>query len=175
MGVTVSPSATVQETLVQALTGPDGEYAALAEYAAIVQKYGEVQPYAAILQCEARHVMALKRHFELRGLTIPVNAYLGKVQAPASLKEAAEAGVTAEERNVAMYNTLLAQVKDQPDLVQVFTHLQLASREHHLVAFKAAAAKGGQLEAGELGCGMGAGKGACGMGEWQWRLRHGCG
>lgn len=164
LGVAVSPSPTAQGALVQALTGPDGEYAALAEYAAIVQKYGQIQPYASILRCEERHVSALKRHFELRGLIIPENDYVGKVQAPASLPEAAAAGITAEARNVTMYDTLLAQVKDQPDLVQVFTHLQTASRDHHLVTLKTASTQGGQLEANAFGCGMGGGKGACGMG-----------
>ncbi|HYG36255.1 MAG TPA: hypothetical protein VEC99_15795 [Clostridia bacterium] len=145
----------VQQALLEALTGPDGEYVAYAEYAAIIEKFGEVQPYASIIHAEERHIAALKRQFEVRGLTVPENPYLGKIQVPATLEEAAEQGVAAEERNVALYDQLLTQVKDQPGLVKVFTHLQFASREHHLPAFKAALAKGGQLEPGEFTCGMG--------------------
>jgi len=155
-----------EQALNQALAGPDGEYAALAEYTAIVQKFGQVQPYATILQAEERHIAALKRHFEIRGLAIPENPFLGTVQAPDTLKQAADAGIIAEERNVAIYDQLLEQVKDQPDLVRVFTHLQYASKEHHLVAFTAAAANNGQLDPGTFTCGMGAGQGRGGPPPW---------
>ncbi len=155
---------TVEQALLQALTGPDGEYAAQAEYAAIVAKFGQVQPYASILQCEERHIAALKSHLEMRGVSVPDNAWTGTLAAPETLKEAAEAGIAAEERNVAMYDVLLEQAKSQPDVLRVFTHLQFASREHHLTAFKAAAEKGGQLETGEFGCGMN-----CGAGRGQGR------
>ena len=61
-----------------------------------------------------------------------------KYKLPAQLKDTYQQGVTAEEKNVAMYDKLLVQVRDYPDLTQVFTHLQFASREHHLPAFRAA-------------------------------------
>lgn len=163
-GRNTSTSPAIEQALLQALTGPEGEYAAQAEYTAIVAKFGQVQPYAAILQCEERHIAALKKHLEMRGISVPENPWTGTVAAPATLTEAAQAAITAEERNVAMYDVLLQQAKGQPDVVQVFTHLQFASREHHLAAFKAAAEKGGQLAAGEFGCGMG-----CGAGQGQGR------
>ena len=155
-----------EQALIEALAGPDGEYAAHAEYAAIVQKFGEVQPYASIIRSEECHIAALKRHFEMRGLTVPGDPYTGKTQAPATLKEAAQAALAAEERNVAMYDQLLQRAKDQPDLVRVFTHLRWASREQHLPAFKAAAAKGGQFEPGEFTCGRGGGQGHGGPPAW---------
>jgi hypothetical protein len=162
----VAPDSASERALNEALAGPDGEYAAHAEYSAIIQKFGEVQPYASIIHSEECHIAALKRHFEMRGLAVPQDPYAGKTQAPATLKEAAEASVAAEERNVAMYDQLLAQAKGRPDLERVFTHLQWASREHHLPAFKAAVAKGGQLEAGEFVCGMGGGQGRGGPPAW---------
>jgi hypothetical protein len=155
-----------EQALIEALVGPDGEYAAHAEYEAIVQKFGGVQPYASIIRSEECHIAALKRHFEMRGLTVPGDPYTGKTQAPTTLKEAAEASAAAEERNVAMYDQLLAQANEQPDLERVFTHLQWASREHHLPAFKAAVAKGGQLGPGEFVCGMGGGQGRGGPPAW---------
>ena len=161
-----APDSASVRALNEALAGPDGEYAAYAEYAAIIQKFGEVQPYASIIHSEECHIAALKRHFEMRGLAVPQDPYTGKTQAPATLKEAAEASVAAEERNVAMYDQLLAQAKGPPDLERVFTHLQWASREHHLPAFKAAVAKGGQLEPGEFVCGMGGGQGRGGPPAW---------
>ena len=153
------PAPAVEQALTLALMGPDGEYAVYAEYAAIIQKYGEVQPYASIIKSEECHIAALKRHFVMRSLAVPENPYIGKFEAPATLKAAAEAGVAAEQQNVALYDELLQQVKDQPDLVQVFTHLQWASREHHLPAYEAAVAKDGQLASGEFGCGAGACRG----------------
>ncbi len=175
-------SAVANEALLQALAGPEGEYANLAEYSAMVEKFGQIQPYAAILRSEECHIAALKRHLELRGVAVPENSFLGIVTAPATFPEAAEAAISAEEKNVAMYDRLLEKVKDQPDLVQVFTHLQFASREHHLPAFKAAAEKGGQLQAGEfrcgMGCGMGAGQGRGGAGgppPWAGGAGSGCG
>ena len=162
-GVSTTPA---EQALALALAGPDGEYAAYAEYTAIVQKFGEVQPYAAIRLSEQRHIEALQRHLQMRGLTVPENPYLGKTQAPATLNEAAQTGIAAEERNVAMYAQLLEQIGDQPDLARVFTHLQWASREHHLPAFQAAAANGGQLGLGEFGCGMRRGRGGSGPPPW---------
>ncbi len=169
---TTPPDGAAERALAQALAGPDGEYAAHAEYAAILQKFGEVPPYAMIIRSEERHVAALKRHFEMLGLAVPEDPYAGNTQAPATLKEAAEAGVAAEERNVAMYDQLLAQVKGQLDLERVFTHLQWASREHHLLAFKAALEKGGELQAGDFTCGMG-GQGR--RGPPSWAGGRGCG
>jgi len=162
---TVNPA--IKEALTEALAGPDGEYAAYAEYSAIIKKFGEVLPYVNIRGAEERHINALKGHFEMYGLPVPENKYLGKITVPASLVEAAKAGVVAEERNVAMYDRLLAKVKDNPDLQRVFTNLQSASRDHHLPAFKAAAegktpgcccgGGGGQGK----GRGQGSGRGAC--------------
>jgi len=53
-------------------------------------------------------------------LAVPQDPYAGKTQAAATLKEAAEASVAAEERNVAMYDQLLAQAKGPLDLERVF-------------------------------------------------------
>jgi len=164
-----APNQAVTETLTQALAGPDGEYAALATYQAILKKFGDVQPYASIIDAEKRHIAALERQCAKYGVKIPENQWLGKIEAPATLPEAAAEGVRAEERNVALYDELLAKAKDYPDLIRVFGNLQFSSREHHLVAFKVAAEKGGKTDgfAGSgAGPGMrggrGPGKGCCG-------------
>jgi hypothetical protein len=153
------------QALTEALAGPDGEYAARAEYAAILAKFGAVPPYAAIIQADERHIAALKGHFEMRGLPVPADPFGGKIEAPATLQEAAKAGVRAEERNVAMYDKLLAATRAQRDLQNVFTHLRWASREHHLPAFKAAMAGGGKPAAG-FTCGQGKGPGRGGPPPW---------
>ncbi len=132
----LSPEA--KQALIETLAGPDGEFAAHALYSAILEKHGQVQPYAFIREAESRHIQALKRQFEKYGLPIPEDKFAGKVTAPATMLEAAKKGVASEEKNIAMYDRHLASVKAYPDLTRVFTNLQRASREGHLPAFKEA-------------------------------------
>ncbi|MCL5099353.1 MAG: hypothetical protein M1608_17825 [Candidatus Omnitrophica bacterium] len=136
-GVTLDSIA--QTALTEALAGPEGEYAARAEYVAVVGKFGEVQPYANILLAEQQHVAALQQQCVKYGVPIPPDEYLGLVQAPDSLLDAALAGVAAEEANIAMYNELLPLVQNYSSLVQVFTNLRDASLYNHLPALEAAA------------------------------------
>ena len=133
-----------REALITALAGPDGEYAAHAEYTAILAKFGTtVQPYANILKAEKQHIAALQQQCVKYGVAVPADTYLGTVTAPATLLEAAQVGVFAENLNVAMYGTLLTRVAKYPSLVQVFTNLRVASLNSHLPAFEAAVANGG--------------------------------
>ena len=159
LGTLVTPSAQAQRgagtatldpvakaALLTALAGPAGEYAARAEYTAILAEFGAgVQPYANILEAEEQHVAALEQQCQKFGVPIPDDAYLGNVTPPATLLEAAAIGVLAETQNVATYDNLLAQVQNYPSLVQVFTNLRAASLNNHLPAFEAALANGGSL------------------------------
>jgi len=141
---TLTPEA--RQAVVEALASPYGEFAAHALYSAILKKFGDAQPYAAIREAETRHIQALKRQLEKYGVAIPEDKFAGKTEAPATLLEAAKRGIEAEERNIAMYDRYLVTVKDYEDLTRVFTNLQRASREAHLPAFKAALEAGGQLD-----------------------------
>lgn len=135
--------------LITALAGRDGEYAARAEYEAILAKFGsEVLPYAHIIQAEGNHVAALEQQCRAFGVPIPEDSFFGKVQPPANLAEAAKAGILAEEANVKMYEELLKAVQGYPSLVRVFSQLQSMSRDRHLPALKAADLNGGQVAAG---------------------------
>lgn len=162
-----APAAT--QALAEALAGPDGEYAALAFYESVLQKFGEVSPYARVIRAESRHAEALKRHFLMRGLALPEPPPLNTLPLPDTLQGVAELAATAEERNVAMYDRLIAQVQDQPDLLNVFTQLQRASREHHLPAMRLAAANGGKLAAGKSAC-----EGCQGCGNQNCGVAQGC-
>ncbi len=135
-----------KEAILEALTGPEGEYAAYAMYTAVIEKFGEIEPYVSIREAEARHIEALKRLLDRYGVAYPEeNPYLGKVPAPESLEDAARAWAEGEIKNVAMYDRLLAAVADYPDAVRVFENLRRASKEMHLPAFQAAAENGGTL------------------------------
>jgi hypothetical protein len=142
-GATALP-ADVTLAVLEALVGPEGEYAAYATYAAITEEYGNVQPYANIMDAEARHISALQKLLDRYGIPYPtVNPYLGQVAAPASLAEAAQAGIDAEKANVALYEQQMAVVAAYPDIARVFANLQAASQNSHLPAFERALANGG--------------------------------
>jgi len=135
-----------QNALLEALTGPEGEYAAYAMYTAVIEKYGELEPYVSIRKAEAKHIEALKRQLGRYGVDYPAeNPYLGRVGAPESLEDAAQAWAEGEVANVAMYDRLMEAVQDYPNLVQVMGRLRAASQERHLPAFSLAAENGGTL------------------------------
>ncbi len=144
-----------KQAVIEALAGPDGEYAAHALYSTILKERGNIQPYAAIREAEARHIKALKRQLEKYGISIPEDKFAGKAVAPANLLEAAQQGVESEKKNVAMYDRYLAAVKDYPDLTRVFTNLRRASRDAHLPAFKAAVDSAGKIAAPTMPAQMG--------------------
>jgi len=140
----------VQEALLETLTGPEGEYAAYASYAAVIEKYGDVEPYLHIMEAEGRHITALQRQLDKYGVAYPAeNPYLGQIEAPESLLEAAQAWAEGEIANVEMYEQLLAVVEEYSDITRVFLNLQRASQEAHLPAFESAAENGGTLDSGE--------------------------
>ena len=140
-----------KQAILEALTGPEGEYAAYAMYTAVIEKFGAVEPYVSIREAEARHIEALKRLLEKYGVDYPAeNPYLGNVPAPESLEAAARAWAEGEIKNVAMYDRLLPLVQDYPDIVRVFENLRRASLEVHLPCFEAAAERGGSLSPEEM-------------------------
>ncbi len=128
----------------EALMGPDGEYAAAASYSAVIDSFGEVQPYVDIKAAEERHINALIRQLDRLDVQAPPNPYLGKLTAPADLGSAAQAWAAGEVLNVEMYDQLLTQTSDAT-LVRVLGNLRRASQESHLPLFELAAANGGTL------------------------------
>ena len=147
---TGAPAAGTNEALAwEALMGPDGEYAAAASYAAVLDKYGQVQPYATIYQAELKHVDALIKQLDRAGIVAPANPYMGKIEAPADLTTAAQAWAEGEILNVEMYDVLIAQSSDT-NLTKVLNNLRSASLDSHLPMFELAAANGGTLTAEQM-------------------------
>lgn len=138
------PAGTAAAIAWDALMGPDGEYAASASYLAVIEKFGQVEPYVSIQAAEDRHSNALIRQLERLGVEVPENPYLGRIPAPADLETAAQAWAEGEVANIAMYDTLLTQTDDTA-LIRVLTNLRNASADSHLPLFEAAAANGGTL------------------------------
>jgi len=157
-GLAAAPVEPVKGALQRAL---DDEYRAEATYQAILDKHGAVRPFINIIQAERRHADMVKAEMARRGMAIPTNPYAGKVTAPPTLLEACQTGVTAEQENIALYDKLLPTVTD-PQVKDVLTRLQWASRANHLPAFERCVARGGTP-----GMGPGGGQGAGGgRGGW---------
>lgn len=130
----------------EALTGAEGEFAAAASYQAVIDKFGQVEPYVTILAAEQRHISALTRQLSAFSVEVPSNPYLGKLVAPADLKGAAQAWAEGEILNVALYDRLLVSTQSS-NLYRVFTNLRRSSQESHLPMFQLAAEGNGTLTA----------------------------
>lgn len=113
----------------------EAEYKARATYNQILDTFGEVMPFAHIVNAEERHVEALAYLHTRYGVAIPEDTWPEKIPAYATVKEAAEAAVKAELDNGALYDTLLENVTNV-ELINVFKALQFATMEHHLHAFQ---------------------------------------
>ncbi len=136
--------AEIQDMVLEALLGPEGEYAAYATYAAIIDTYGAVNPFTNIMKSEAQHIVALTTILDAYGVPYPAeNPYLGTIVVPESLATAAQAGVDAEIANVDLYERQLEAVADYPEILNVFINLQSASQNQHLPAFERAVARFG--------------------------------
>ncbi len=124
-------SFTLQDMLTYAI---QDEYAAQAEYAAIMGTYGTQRPFSNIIRAEATHINELLPLFATYDIAVPANTAAGLVTVPASIADSLATGVTAEQKNIAMYESFLKE--DLPaDVEAVFDNL-LAASEKHLHAFE---------------------------------------
>ena len=71
----------------------DDERKAEATYAAVIAKFGPVQPFSNIIGAEQRHAAALERQLERLGVPVPPNPWRGKGTAPSSLADACESAI----------------------------------------------------------------------------------
>ena len=135
------------------------EYKARATYNKILDTFGEVMPFAHIVNAEGRHVEALAYLHERYGVAVPEDTWAEKVPTYATLKEAADGAVQAEVDNGALYDGLMKNVAN-PELTNVFQALQFATMEHHLPAFQRLVERQNGAVAGN-GMGRGCGAGVC--------------
>lgn len=133
----------------------DYDYKAQAIYRLVLQQFGEIAPFANIVAAEGRHIEALLTLFKKYSIPVPVGEWPTKAEAPGSIREACETGVSAEIENAAMYDRLLEAAADYPDVQTVLRNLQRASQENHLPAFQRSMTRGGSAGGGQR---MGKGK-----------------
>ena len=120
----------------------DDEYRARATYRAVIDRFGEVRPFANIVEAEQRHIDALLGVYRRRNVEVPTDRWAGRIDVPESLGAACELSVQAEIDNAAMYTRLIRRV-DDPEVQRIMSHLQRASRDRHLPAFRRCVERGG--------------------------------
>ena len=118
----------------------EDEYAARAEYAAIMAKLGEQRPFSNIMRAEQTHIARLTPLFATHGVALPKDNAALYVVVPATLAEAFRIGVDVEIKNIAMYEAFL-RVDLPADVRLVFNALKNASK-NHLAAFENGAKRG---------------------------------
>ncbi len=126
----------------------EDEYRAEATYDAVLGNFPGARPFINIIEAERRHADRVKAEMDRVGITYAkTNPYLGTFKAPASVLEACQQGIVAEEENIALYDRVLPSVTDN-QIRETLTALQLASRERHLPAFQRCVARGGAMGEG---------------------------
>ncbi len=113
------------------------EYHAEFVYARVMADFGNVQPFANIINAEQRHSEVVGKLFTNHDLPVPASEWnLGNVPSFGTLPAACAAAVEAEIANIALYDEFLTMDLPQ-DVRNVFTNIRAASLEKHLPAFEA--------------------------------------
>lgn len=133
-------SYTLEEMLTYAI---QDEYAAQAEYDAIMEQYGTIRPFSNIIRSETVHISLLLPLFEEYGIEVPVNDAADRTIIPDTLAESYQTGVTAEIKNISMYQSFLEE--DLPDDVKAVFERLMAASENHLKAFQNASDRQGGM------------------------------
>jgi hypothetical protein len=124
-----------EDEVADVLAALDDEYMAHTTYVQVIADFGDVLPFASIVEAERRHIDALVRLLRRHGIQVPDDPWPGRVPRYDSLTDACRAGVDAEIENAALYDRLLATT-DRPDIRGVLRSLQEASQQRHLPAFQ---------------------------------------
>jgi hypothetical protein len=132
-GLALGPLSTAEaNALVRAI---QEETNARALYQHVLDQFGNVAPFSAIVQSEAQHLSVLTNMAAKYDLPVPTFT-TGNLPQFTTLAEACQAGVAAEQADAALYDTLIP-VTTHADLLQVYRNLQSASLNQHLPAFEA--------------------------------------
>lgn len=119
------------------------ERRAKATYQAVLSKFPNSRPFVNIIEAEKKHESFLLPLFAKYGVAVPKNEFdPAAINVADSISEACNTGVAAENENIALYEGFFQFVKE-PDIKDVFSRLQSASRENHLPAFTRCSEGGG--------------------------------
>ncbi len=123
----------VQTALSQSL---DNEYKMQSYYQAVIDTLGSQRPFAMIIGAETQHVAVINSLYEKYGLKLEPNQWANKTYNITTLTNACQTAAGYERDTVNLYNALLPQVANYPDISQVFTNINDAAKTSHLPAFE---------------------------------------
>ncbi len=150
---------TVSEMLQAAITD---EYLAQAQYTAILNEYGQIRPFSNIVRAEATHIDLLLPLLTEYEVEVPSKDWSSLVSVPDTLSDSYQAGILAEEKNIAMYEGFLKE--NLPDDVKDTFERLLNASAHHQNAFENASdgtcTYQGNTRSGNNGRGYGCGSGS---------------
>ncbi|MCV6608054.1 MAG: DUF2202 domain-containing protein [Campylobacterales bacterium] len=112
------------------------EYHAYEVYKKVLETFGNVTPFANIMEAEINHYNAMEFLCNKYSVPLPINDWAGKIEVPVTLVECCELGVAAEIKNIKMYDDLLPYANEFPDVEDALFRLQAASYNNHLPAFR---------------------------------------
>ncbi len=113
------------------------EFKAYETYTKIIEKFGAIAPFINIKEAEAVHYSALIPLLQKYNVQVPINDWAEKIKVPNTYIECCELGVASEINNIAMYDNLIANTKED-DVKDILYKLQAASYNNHLSAFRKA-------------------------------------
>ena len=128
------------------------EYHAYEVYKKVIEKFGNVNPFANIIVAEQNHINATLSFLQKYNVEPPVNNWADKIEIPDTLIECCEVGVAAEIDNIKMYDNLLSYTQEE-DIKDMFFRLQAASFNNHLPAFRSCVASHYSSQKGLVGSG----------------------
>lgn len=106
-------------------------------YSAIIETFGNINPFVNTKEAEAVHYSALMPLCEKLNVKIPLNNWALKIEVPNDLLECCELAVAYELNNIKMYDNLLEYTNDE-EIKDTLYKLQAASFNTHLPSFRAA-------------------------------------
>lgn len=115
------------------------EYAARAFYARVIEAFGPRPVFVNILRSEQQHVAALLALCERFGIARPLDPFPAETTVEPSWLANCQRAIIGEAANARLYAYLLTQVAE-PEVRRVFMNLKAAALQHHLPAFRQAAA-----------------------------------
>lgn len=130
MAAATTTKTTVETMLLNAL---HEERVAAATYQAVIDKFGEVEPFTNILKAEEQHIAAVENLLKVNGIEIPANDVTAA--APKTLEESYTLAINVEKEDIALYEEMYPNLSDTM-IKTVFTRLSNAS-QRHLQAFEA--------------------------------------
>jgi hypothetical protein len=117
----------------------------------VIKDFGEVRLFINIRDAEGRHINALLTLFARYGVSVPPNAWVGRVKRFPNVQAACKAPVVGEIANGEMYERLL-KLTNWPDILTILGNLQEASQQRHLPEFQRCS-QGGEKGQGQGGRG----------------------